>query len=214
MYKKVVDLTHEIIDGMMVFPGDPKVQICEACTILDHGLAVSSLALGSHSGTHIDAPSHFLHDKNSLSDFAISQFIAKGVLIDCSHKKALEPIVLDDVRNYLKDFQEGDFALFYTGFDKYFGVQHYFKAPYLDISTVNALLDCGVKGFLIDTLSPDKYGDESFVIHHAILSQNAIIGENFTNLGKIDFANPLIAALPMKLSNGDGAPTRAVAIKL
>ena len=214
IYKKVIDLSHDIVSDMMVFPGDPKVQICQACSILEHGLAVSSLSLGSHSGTHIDAPSHFLADQYSLSDFGVGDFVARGVVINCSHKKALEAITLDDIKSYLKDFQQGDFALFYTGFGKYFGSEYYFKHPYLDIETVNTLLDLGVRAFLMDTLSPDQFGDENFPVHYAILEQNAIIGENFTNLDEINFTKPLISILPMKLKDGDGAPIRAVAIDL
>uniref|UniRef100_UPI0039F61E6D cyclase family protein n=1 Tax=Zhenpiania hominis TaxID=2763644 RepID=UPI0039F61E6D len=59
---KVIDLTHEIKTNMQVFPGDPEVEIKEALTHKTDYCHVDRLLLGSHSGTHIDAPYHFLED--------------------------------------------------------------------------------------------------------------------------------------------------------
>ena len=84
----LIDLSHRIVGGMTVFPGDPEVSIADAATLKDDGFRVSALHLGSHTGTHLDAPSHSIADGASLEAVALEQLIAPLVVLDARDRSA------------------------------------------------------------------------------------------------------------------------------
>jgi arylformamidase len=79
---KVVDLTRPLISGMPVFPGDPPVAIERVRTHDEDGFEVSRICLGSHSGTHLDAPRHFFPEGATLDEFPVGRFVGRGVIVD------------------------------------------------------------------------------------------------------------------------------------
>ena len=70
----IVDLSHPIVSGMPVYPGDPEVATAPATSIAVDGFAVTALQLGTHSGTHVDAPSHSIEGGTT----AISRPVTPG----------------------------------------------------------------------------------------------------------------------------------------
>lgn len=75
---RIIDLSFPIRSGMPVFPGDPEVQIGHALTVESDTVAVSALALGSHSGTHIDAPAHTVEGGATIDAFALADLIGEA----------------------------------------------------------------------------------------------------------------------------------------
>ena len=213
-FKKLVDLSIPITESTPIFPGDPKPCLKQVTAIEQDGFNVSTLQLGSHTGTHVDAPFHFLEDGLKMEEVPLRQFIGKGVVFDVRGKEKGSAITLEDVRDRLDECEEGDLALFCTGWSQYLGQELYFEHPYIDISVIEELLKRGVKTVFIDALNIDPADGSSFAGHHAILSVNGAIGENFMNFEQIDFKDPLIIAFPLKLIGSDGSPVRAVAVQL
>lgn len=212
--KKVVDLSVPLTEVTPIFPGDPKPSLKPVALIERDGYNVSSLQLGSHTGTHVDAPFHFLDKGLKIDEIPLHQFMGKGIVMDVRGKEKGSVITLEDVKGKIDECEEGMIALFLTGWSQYLGKDLYFEHPYLDLVLVEELLKRGVKTFFIDALNIDPPDGSSFEGHNAILGSNGIIGENFMNLELIDFDNPFIIALPLKLKGLDGSPVRAVAIEV
>ncbi|GIN19772.1 MAG TPA: cyclase family protein [Bacillus bacterium] len=210
--KKIVDLSLPLDNNLPVFPGDPEPNIRPATTIEKHGYNTAYLDIGSHTGTHVDAPFHIRGEGKTIERLPLENFIGEGVLIPATHKDHGEAITLEDAAPYLNKLGPGKVALIHTGWTRYLGEDEYFNHPYLDIEVVVKMLDLGVRTFLIDALNVDPPTGEEFPAHEAITAVNGIIGENFTNFDQITFDNPLIIALPLKVTNGDGSPVRAIAI--
>ena len=210
--KKIVDLSLPLDNNLPVFPGDPEPNIRPATTIEKHGYNTAYLDIGSHTGTHVDAPFHIRGEGKTIERLPLENFIGEGVLIPATHKDHGEAITLEDAAPYLNKLGPGKVALIHTGWTRYLGEDEYFNHPYLDIEVVVKMLDLGVRTFLIDALNVDPPTGEEFPAHEAITAVNGIIGENFTNFDQITFDNPLIIALPLKVVNGDGSPVRAIAI--
>ncbi len=210
--KKIVDLSLPLDNNLPVFPGDPEPNIRPATTIEKHGYNTAYLDIGSHTGTHVDAPFHIRGEGKTIERLPLENFIGEGVLIPATHKGRGEAITLEDAAPYLNKLGPGKVALIHTGWTRYLGEDEYFNHPYLDIEVVVKMLDLGVRTFLIDALNVDPPTGEEFPAHEAITAVNGIIGENFTNFDQITFDNPLIIALPLKVVNGDGSPVRAIAI--
>ncbi|UFJ39903.1 cyclase family protein [Brevibacillus humidisoli] len=211
--EKIVDLSIPISAATPIYPGDPQPTITPAASIDPDGYNVSSLHLGSHTGTHVDAPLHFRAEGPSIDSLPLQAFIGEGVVIDVTGKAPAEPIGIEDIQPYLEQLGPGKIALIYTGWSDYLGDPLYFRHPYVDSAAIDAMLDRGIRTFLIDALNIDPPDGDRFPAHEKITRLNGVIGENFSQFGAIDFPHPWIMAFPLKIEQGDGSPVRAVAVK-
>lgn len=212
--KKIVDLSMDITNSTPVYPGDPKPDIRPAATIEQDGYNVSQVNIGSHTGTHVDAPVHINKSGLTIDESGLAPFLGRGIIINVTGKEPGVSITLEDITPYLRRMDSGVIVLFYTGWSVFVGEERYYKHPYLSIEAVEAMLAKGVRTFLIDALNLDPPDGSSFAAHEAITEVNGIIGENLTNLEAVDFSDPFIIALPLKLKGLDGSPVRAVAVEL
>jgi len=212
--KKIIDLTYPINEKTPIFPTDPEISVKPWSTFEKDGYSVHSIRFGSHSGTHVDSPFHFFADAPTIDQMPLERFIGTGVLFDVRRKEKGEAITLEDVKNHLEELAPGKIALFMTGWNQYAGSPLYFHHPYLDPALVDEILAKGVRAVFIDALSIDPPDNRSFYGHEKILGVSGVIAENLTNLEQIDFPEPLIIALPLKLQGVDGSSVRAVAIEM
>ncbi|RJT01469.1 cyclase family protein [Halococcus sp. IIIV-5B] len=205
-----VDLTHRIETEMTVYPGDPPVCVEPHAVYDQDGYRVSVIQLGSHTGTHIDAPSHVLEEGRTLDTYAIEQFTFEAARIDCTGLSDREPITVENVPD-----DDIDLALFWTGWSTHWGTERYLDHPYL---APDAAAVCAERGYAvgIDTLSPDptrtqnseEIDSTGLQAHHTLLGADNLIIENLRNLGELSDRFEL-RAYPVALG-GDGAPVRAV----
>lgn len=210
------DLTHPIESGISTYPGDPEVTIEAADTYEADGCRVRRLTCGSHSGTHVDAPSHTAVNGATLDEYPVSAFVRDARVVDCRDIPAREPIPAARVPK-----TDADCLLFRTGWDQYWESARYHDHPYLSVAAAKHCADAGY-AVGIDAFSPDPappvagtmtLGDrDPFAAHHAILGAGLLVFENLTNLGHVSERFEL-RAQPLALA-GDGAPVRAVGVEL
>ncbi|MDO6657760.1 cyclase family protein [Anaerobacillus sp. 1_MG-2023] len=213
-FKKIIDLSIPVNNDTPVFPGDPKPNIYPVAEHDKDGYQVTQMNIGTHTGTHLDAPFHFQKDGDPIDQSSLMKVMGPGHVIDVTGKEPGEQITLNDVAHQIDSIVPGTIALFHTGWSKHLRTQTYFNYPYLSVEIINTLLEKGVTTFFVDALNVDQPGGSTFPVHEAITSNNGIIGENLCNLDQIDFENPLIIALPLKLEGLDGSPVRAVAVEV
>lgn len=215
---KVVDLSQVVDSATQIYPGDPVPSLHPATTIEADGFNVLHVHIGSHTGTHVDAPYHFAPDGARIDELPLEPFLGTGVVADVSGREPRARIGWADLVPYEALLGPGRILLLRTGWSEYFGTERYYDHPFLDGEVARRLLDLGVRTVGIDALSPDETvldGPPSdFAVHHTICQAGGIIAENLTNLGDIDFADPLVSLLPIKLGNADGAPVRAIAMEI
>ena len=199
------------------YPGDPAPRVCPATTIAREGVNVSRLDIGSHSGTHCDAPFHFLEDGLKLHELPLERFLGPGVVIDCSQVAPRSPITTDAIAPYRARLGDGVIVLLRTGWDVRATAETIFDHPFLDGAACAELLSSGVRTVGIDAINLDEtptgeLDRDRFVCHDAISRAGGVIVENLVNLAAADFDDPLISVLPLSVPGADGAPTRAVAL--
>lgn len=212
---KIFDLTHEIRNGMQIFPGDPDISIQPGLIHDADYCKVDRLVLNSHTGTHIDAPQHFIDKGKVLTDYPIDKFTGKGVLLDFSFKKENEAIALSDVEPYLGRLKSCDAAVLKTGWSQYFGTEQYLNHPYVSREAAEALVQAGIDIVGVDFLNVDPTTWEAWEAHPVFLSNDVLIVENLTALDALDTSKEyLFDFFPLKTANADGSPIRAVAIEL
>ena len=211
---KVIDLTHRIENGMPVFPGDPAPLLSETGDYKKREPRLTNITMNSHTGTHIDAPSHFFEGGRTISDFPVDYFIGKALVIDCRALAQGENITKELILNYKDKLDGVDILLFLTGWDKKWGSDEYFKDyPLLDTWASSYICKNRIRGIGFDTPSIDLPTDETHYRHMRILSDNNIfVVENLTNLDLIGEEPVKFIALPLNITDADGAPARVVAI--
>ncbi len=205
----LVDLSHDLKDGMPVYPGTEMPVFKKACNIEENGFAEMKVTFYTHTGTHIDSPAHILKNSNSLSDLDIGHFTGKAFIARYSASK---PLNIQWIKEEIDRVGKPDFILLNCGWDQYWASDGYFSDfPLPGHEVFQYLSQLGLKGIGIDAISIDPVHPVSLFNHRVILASNTIIIENLKDLHKIPDGIFEFFCFPLKISGGDGSPVRAVA---
>lgn len=206
---RLVDLTHVIELEMSVFPGDPVPQAETLATCEKDGYRLTKLTVGSHCGTHADAPAHVFPDGRTLDQFSAEFFMGSATVVDCRDVSVITMDTLQEAPYLTK----ADFLFFMTGWSKYWGTPQYVSGyPVLSDEAADfiARIDCRGVGF--DTLGPDEPDDVTLKNHRKLMaSGHRILIENLNLIGECPGGVFHFVAFPMLWKNADAALVRAVA---
>ncbi|MDR6875528.1 cyclase family protein [Microbacterium barkeri] len=210
--RRMRDLSHPIRTGMTVYPGDPAVRIEPALEIARDGVAVAALHLGSHTGTHLDAPSHVIAGGRTTGAIPLDELVGEAIVLHLGEVAAGAVITLDDLRRASADL-EADLrpvVVLDTGWAERFGSADATAHPHLDRAAAAWLVAHGMRVLAVDLLSPDPTGGEGFPVHEIVLGADALIVENLRGLAGLE-RHPRIGVFPLAI-DADGAPARVVAL--
>jgi kynurenine formamidase len=215
---RLVDLSHPVHTGTPVYPGDPEVVVSPAATVAAEGYNVLHVSMGSQSGTHVDAPFHFLDAGARIDAMDLTMFLGPAVVADVRHVGARQPIRWADLAPVAGQLVAGRILLLHTGWSAAWGTDAYFDHPYLDAEAATALVVAGIRTIGVDAASIDETIEAAehptgFAAHHVLLGAGCAVVENLRNLAAIDFPDPFVSVLPLRLADADGAPVRAVAFR-
>jgi len=210
---RLVDLTHPISTGMQVFPGDPEVQLRPALTLEPDGVAVTSIRFGSHTGTHLDAPSHTVPGGRTLSEIGLEELMGDTLVLHLPALSAKQRVDWELIATQVPGQVPG-IVLLATGWDRHFGTETYLEHPALCPRAAGELWRRGMRVLAVDTLNPDftrPPGSEAgFPVHELVLGGDGLIVENVRGTQRLP-ARCRTGFFPLNLERADGAPVRAVA---
>ena len=205
------DLSQPVEAGMTIFPGDPLPAIQPAA-----GMAtpwqVSELHLGSHTGTHIDSPSHFIPNGKTIDQYPLERFILMGVVLPMPDLSEDQPISDGIIAKSLKDLPEGGAVLIQTNWDQFWKNDRYLRHPYLSAEATLCLVQSRASLVGIDALNVDSTVQSTEHVHRTLLEKDILIVENLTHLSLLQPGRLYqFSFLPIHLPGLDGSPIRAVA---
>ena len=210
---KIIDLSHEVRIGMPTYPGDAPVVVRQERSVVRDGFALTSLAMTSHVGTHVDVPAHLFADAPGLHAMTPEAFVGKAATADCSGA-AGRAVTPDDLAS-LAEVDGLEFVLIRTGWDRHWGSPRYFKGyPPLSIEACRFLASLNLRGVGLDCPSPDPADSTELSAHRELLKGGMVVVENLCNLHALPESGFLFSALPLRIRDGDGSPVRAVGILL
>ena len=211
---KIIDLTLTVSDEIPTFPGSPQPSFIPWENVKEDGYNLELLFLSTHTGTHMDAPYHFLEKGAKIHEISLKKLVSEAVLIK-SKKKDGESITKTDIQKFEK--KHGKIAsfssvIFYTGWQKNLQKKYYFtKNPGLSVSAAKYLATKKINLVGIDSPSIDLGKDSKFSVHQIFAKKEILIVENLANLEKIKSSKFHLVVLPLKLKNATGSPVRAIA---
>ena len=212
---KVIDLTLTISEQIPTFPGSPQPNFINWETLEKDGYNLELLFLSSHTGTHIDAPYHFLKDGQKIHQIVTRRLVTEAILIKI-RKEANQSITKDDIQKFERKYgkiDDGSTVIFHTGWQKNLKKESYFlRNPGLAVSAAKYLASKKVNLVGIDSPSIDLGKDSKFSVHHILAKNGILIVENLSNLEKINSEMFHLIVAPLKLKNATGSPVRAMAL--
>lgn len=212
MIRDVIDISAPLRDDLPTWPGeDGLVRELSADQSDGDPATVSHLSLGAHTGTHVDAPVHFLPDGEGLEAFDLDAFVGPVTVVDLSH--ASGEITADDLdradvpaitSRLLVRTRNSGWSATATEFDE--------RYIALDRSAADWCVTRGLRLIGIDYLSIEPFdpGERGAPVHRALLDASVAILEGL-DLDGVEAGEYELAALPLRIPDGiDGAPARAV----
>lgn len=225
---KIIDLTHVLGPDLPNFhEGDASFDYRMLYTIPKDGFADGDFSTPEHYGTHIDAPSHFITDGQSIDQVPASKLILPAIVIDVRDEvktNADYRLTVDKIKEFEKSgaIPSGSAVLLLTGWAERFhdpaafrnadanGVMHY---PAFSAEAAEYLVNTRQAAALgVDTISLDYGLSTDFPVHHFALGKGLILIENLNNLDKLPARGSLVFFGPLRIKNGTGSPARILAI--
>ncbi len=207
---QIYDISLTISPDMPVWPGDPPVRLERVESITEGGNAnVSRLEFGVHTGTHVDAPVHFIDGAPAVEELSLRVLIGRAYVVDLPRARVLDARTLDRAGIPPRTKR----VLFKTRNSKYWArdekaFQEDFVA--IDASGAEWLVRKGVQLVGVDYLSVAPFG-QSRPTHRTLLGAGVVIVEGL-NLSGVRQGRYTLYCLPLKILGGDGAPARAVLV--
>lgn len=219
---RVIDLTHALSPDIPTWDGscgfehhlnhdyDPKAE---------YQFRTHKIRMSEGIGTHMDAPAHCCARAKTIDELDLAELVSPCVVIDIrkvSHERY--SLSVQDVLDFEKvhgAIVEGSFVMVRTGWSRFWGEAEKYRNNHLfpDISEEAAalLLERGVRGLGIDTLSPDR-GDQGFPVHKLMLSAEKYLVENAAHLDQMPAQGGFVLVMPLKIKGGTEAPVRLVGL--
>lgn len=206
---KIYDVTITMHNDMPSFPGDEKFYEISDVMLVEEGkpYTIRKLKMLTHTGTHIDAPSHFIPHGTTMDQLDLSKFIGKAYVYEIKNDKK---ITIEEIKDF--HFEENTIVLFKTRNSKLWKEGKQFDPDYVYVTPEVAqfLVNQKVKTVGIDYLSIDPC-EEGIKpeTHHILLGNNIPIVEGL-DLLEVQPGVYRFTGLPLKIPGADGSPIRAI----
>jgi len=218
--RRVVDLSYVIHEGMTTFPvhWHPMVEI----TVLGrHGIEdreTRKLVLGTHTGTHCDAPRHFVPGGATIDQIPVEVFVGPARVVDLSDIGPRQEVGWETMKTRLAGEVPARLVLRFDWSDQWGKLRYYQDHPYISEETALRLADGGLRLLAMDTPMPDNPANgrgtaNDSPIHKILLGRGIILVEYLCNLRALTRPDIELVVLPLSIRDGDGAPARCVALE-
>lgn len=202
-----IDISFSLFPEMVVWPGDEKVSIRKTAQIGQDGsdANVTAISMSAHTGTHIDAPLHFIENGGDITSLPLSALTGIVKVIEIKNRQEIN---IDELRQH--SITKDDKIIFKTVNTETNWINEPFKANYVYLNPEAAryLVSVGVTTIGIDYLSIGGM-ETGIEVHKILLGADIVIIEGL-NMAAIDPGSYEMFALPLKLTGADGAPARVI----
>jgi arylformamidase len=201
----IVDLTHPITDRIPIyFPWHPGTSIEQTANYAENQCVVHKLSIGTHTGTHVDAPVHIFEGMNAIDEYDLNLWYADAQVLDFTPRRPRQNITLAEFRH--KGIKSGVGVIMKTGWDVHFGSPDYYKTyPPIDNDAAE---------YLVEKEIPFLASDTPFTLdlHKILLKHGIPLITNLNNTSKLTAGIVKLITAPLPIKGADGSPARVLAI--
>ena len=203
---KLLDVSVPLTAGMPAYPGNPEFELQPVKRIAQGGSSnVSRLVLGTHTGTHVDAPRHFIDNGAAVDVLPLDLLLGRVRVVEIARRGGIraEELAAAGLREDLRVLLKTPNSALWNS--------ELFHDDYTHLTETGAryLVEQGVKVVGIDYLSIEQFRKPGAPAHHMLLSNGVIIIEGL-NLADAEAGMYEMYCLPLPVRGGDGAPARVV----
>lgn len=181
MFRKFVDISRKIMDGMQVWPGDPEVEVAQFASISSEGYCLNRISLGTHSGTHMDFPGHVL--AGNLEVPGIDAMIGPCIVSSA-----------DEIKRFAANSRSPIERLIVKG----------------EVPAIDLLRDLIGNGLKLIGVEPQSVDDGNCLDRHIMLLEAGIVIIEGLALQNASEGPAFLIALPLSIDAPDGAPARVI----
>ena len=203
---KLLDVSVPLRQGLPTYPNNPPFELQPIQRIADGGTAnVSRLVMGTHTGTHVDAPFHFFDKGIGVDELPLELLIGRARVVEIKARGGIAASDLEEA-----GLREDLRVLFKTPNSALWNSDT-FHEDYAHITDSGAryLVEQGVKVVGVDYLSVEQFKKPGAPAHRTLLSNGVIIIEGL-NLAEAEPGMYEMYCLPLPVTGGDGAPARVI----
>jgi arylformamidase len=209
---RLIDVSLTISGDMLVWPGDQPVEIAPRLRLaLGDPANVSEIRMGTHTGTHVDPPNHFVEGSHGIDRVPLDALFGPALVADARHldrpieAAALEALAIPEgaERVLLRTANSELWRRLPVSFPEVYAC--------LTPDAATWVVDRGIRLIGVDFLSVEEKGAPGHPVHHILLGGGVVIVEGL-DLGEVEPGPYMLACLPLKLLDGDGGPARAMLI--
>ena len=217
---RVIDLSFPVHEGMTTFPTRSH-PVVEVTILARHGIEnreTRKLVLGSHTGTHCDAPRHFIPEGGTIDQIDPNLLLGPALMLDFSDMAELHEVNETQLAKALGDDRPERVVLRFDWHRSWGQMAYYSRHPFLSMEAAQLLVDYGVHLVAMDTPSPDNpnHGHgakQDSPVHKILLGNEVILVEYLCNLDTIGVRHFDLVVAPLPVREGDGAPARCYAVR-
>ncbi len=225
-------LGHEFNEQMSLFAFDPAVVIEDEYSVAEDFFLVEDIDTGSHAGTHLDVPAHFIEQGRTVDELAAEEFIWPVYKMDVRDRTFPDNFVeIADIEAYESEhgtIPAGALVVLQTGAEEFWGAEEVaidddgnsanvddffdFENPGFSGATVQWMFDeRGIDGVGSDAYGPDAFGDDLFDATFTTLANDGVALVALANLDSVNVRGDIIMAPTIALSDGSGFTTDPLA---
>jgi arylformamidase len=207
--ERIVDISLGISGDLLTWPGDPGISVERTSQISEGDSAnVSLLRLGTHTGTHVDPPLHFVEGADPIDRVSLEVLVGEAVVADLTSADVIGLAELEG----LSLPEPTERLLFKTrNSELWTGDRVSFPDDYVALTPEGSrwIVERGLRLVGVDFLSVERDGPPDFPVHHTLLGGGTIIVEGL-DLSGVEPGTYTLCCLPLRILGGDGGPARAI----
>jgi len=210
MRGNIFDISVPLSPDTPVFPGQARFSRKILSSIAKGDRAnVSQLSMTSHTGTHVDSPSHFIEGGLTIDEVPFQSIVGPARVFELDVPEKIDGVDLEPL-----DIQKGEIVLFKTRNSKLWKIRDFSKDYiFLTKGAAGYLAEKEVRAVGVDYIIPEALDDLERPVHHILLGKSIILIEGL-DLDSVPPGQYLLICLPLKIVGGDAAPARAILVEI
>lgn len=217
--RRLVDLSYVLHVGMTTYPvsWSPPFEVTQLSRHEIEGRESRKIVIGTHCGTHADAPRHFIPGGTTIDQLPLEPFVGPATVVDFTDAKPLQEMGISDFEKHVGDRHINRLIMRFDWSDHWGTSKYYSEQPYISEDAARWLVERGVRLLGMDTPQADspkngRGSERDAPVHKILLGAGLIKLEYLTNLRALGVDEFELIALPLKIREADGSPVRCIGI--